>query len=331
MNKKNILWLDSFRGIACMIVVVAHIVSTHSTIGKYASGCGKIGVWCFMVLSAYLLYRPYCSENRKFGWRDLGEFYIKRVIRIFPVYLVALIFSYVIGYFPTVDEILYHLIGVHGAGHFWYMPVIMKFYLVMPLFLWMRCKLHKEKSVVMLLLLMGISLVWKPYTEYIENSTELWWYLPVFFIGMLLAEMVSVGEKRKIKKAIWYDIVTFICVIVGILFMPYVRERVWGIAPSGWLQNKYLLYGSLWAIIILCISCSKYMKAFLEKAKVLGYIGKVSFGVYLFHYPVLMKLSGNYESVWINGIITIISSIALATVVRYGVEKPIEKVKRKIM
>lgn len=33
-------YLDSLRGIACLIVLLAHIVATDSTFGIYASGCG---------------------------------------------------------------------------------------------------------------------------------------------------------------------------------------------------------------------------------------------------------------------------------------------------
>ena len=102
MKKENILWMDSLRGLACIIVVIAHIVRFQPVIGNYANGCGKIGVWCFMVLSAYLLYRPYCKEKRQFGIKDWGAFYIKRGIRILPVYFVVLIYIYIIGYFtPT--------------------------------------------------------------------------------------------------------------------------------------------------------------------------------------------------------------------------------------
>ena len=37
-------YIDSIRGIACLIVLTAHIIATDTTIGIYASGCGKIGV-----------------------------------------------------------------------------------------------------------------------------------------------------------------------------------------------------------------------------------------------------------------------------------------------
>lgn len=43
---ERVKWLHSLRGVACIIVLIAHIISTDSNIGGYASGCGKIGVWC---------------------------------------------------------------------------------------------------------------------------------------------------------------------------------------------------------------------------------------------------------------------------------------------
>lgn len=328
MKKDNILWMDSLRGLACIIVVIAHIISFHPTIGIYANGCGKIGVWCFMVLSAYLLYRPYCKEKRQFGIKDLGAFYIKRIIRILPVYFIILVFTYIMGYFTEIKEIFFHLVGVHGIGHLWYMPVIMKFYLLMPIFIIIKNKVKPIWSAIILILIFVLSAVISPNREYIENSTEIRWYLPVFVMGMLLAVLIEACRKRNITDSKRYDIVIVLCVLVGVSFIPYMREKLWGIEPSSWLQNKYLLYGMLWSLIIFCITFSRYIRLLLVKSKIISYIGKISFSIYLIHYPFLVCLSKKYANSWKNGLITIVVSVALATLINKLIEELMEKARK---
>lgn len=331
MKKENILWINSLRGLACLIVVIAHIISVNPNIGIYANGCGKIGVWCFMVLSAYLLYRPYCKEKRQFGIKDWGVFYIKRGIRILPVYFVVLVFAYIIGYFTEIKEIFFHIVGVHGIGHLWYMSVIIKFYLLMPIFIIIKNKVKPIWNAIILIIIFALSALLSPYREYIENSTEIRWYLPVFVMGMLLAMLIEVCRKRKLADSHRYDIGIILCILVGISFIPYMREKLWGIEPSSWLQNKYLLYGMLWSLIILCITFSRYIKFLLAKSKILSYIGKISFSIYLIHYPLLVCLSKTYVNSWRNGLITIMVSIALAAVINKLIEEPMEKVRRTFL
>lgn len=321
MKREKILWIDSFRGIACMIVVAAHIISTHPVFGKYANGCGKTGVWCFMVLSAYLLYTSGCDEAKTFGWHELKKFYIKRVLRIYPTYFIALICSYLMGFFSTADEILYHLLAVQGKSHFWYMPVIIKFYLIMPAFLWLKNKLTVMDNLIITGVILIVFFILYPPDRYIENSMELGWYLPVFLMGMLVAIIIAGCRKYCYKNSAWYDAGVIVCSVAGIAFTPYVRERLWGIPPSSWLQNKYFLYGTLWSIIIICISFSKCIQKLLTRTTLLASLGEISLGMYLFHYPVMGLWYSKGHVVNRNGILTVIVSMGIAVIVNIFLEK----------
>lgn len=98
------------RGIACLIVLVAHIVAT-SKYGIYASGSGKIGVWCFMLLSGFFLMLPLINDD-KF---NIKEFYIKKVFRIYPSYIIVLVLSVIVFY---KSDLIMHIFGLKGFGHF---------------------------------------------------------------------------------------------------------------------------------------------------------------------------------------------------------------------
>ena len=51
----NTNYLTAIRGFACLLVIIAHILSGMPYIGINVAGTGKIGVWLFFILSAFLL------------------------------------------------------------------------------------------------------------------------------------------------------------------------------------------------------------------------------------------------------------------------------------
>ena len=126
MNKK-LEWLESIRGIACLIVFLAHIISRDFRIGIYASGCGKIGVWVFMLISGMLSILPYIhNENLLFHIKKLPNYYVKKILKIYPSYLVAILMAWILG-FIEFESIPKYIFIIETWGHLWFMPVIIKF------------------------------------------------------------------------------------------------------------------------------------------------------------------------------------------------------------
>src|SRR5690606_21527322 len=69
--------LDGIRGIAALIVFVAHAGLGHIVPGGF-------GVTIFFFLSGYLITTLLCVEFEKTGSISLKHFYLRRVYRIFP-------------------------------------------------------------------------------------------------------------------------------------------------------------------------------------------------------------------------------------------------------
>ena len=82
-----------------------------------------------------------------------------------------------------------------------------------------------------------------PFAEYIENSIQIYWYLPVFIVGMILALIYSLTPM--FKRSIIFDFFIPTGVIGILIFTPLMRQLLWKETPSSWLQNKYLLM-SIW-------------------------------------------------------------------------------------
>jgi peptidoglycan/LPS O-acetylase OafA/YrhL len=104
-TKGNIYVLDGIRAIACLSVVMFHInlittrdlplwvpQSAPSLISGLAFS-GDTGVTLFFVLSGFLLFLPYARVIlfNEAAWPSTWQFYIRRILRILPVYYLSLI------------------------------------------------------------------------------------------------------------------------------------------------------------------------------------------------------------------------------------------------
>ena len=88
--------------------------------------------------------------------------------------------------------------------------------------------------------------------------------------------------------------------------------------------------GGLWCLIILGIVKGKIWKAWLNKSRILQWIGEISFPLYLIHYPILMRLNAT-EMGWTRKvIIVLVTSIPLAAILHWGVEKPCITLSKKL-
>jgi len=79
--------LDSLRGVACLMVLVAHLKSIRF-MHWMPDSLGAAGVGIFFVLSGFLITRILLADRA--AGRGLTAFYNRRVARIFPIYYLTL-------------------------------------------------------------------------------------------------------------------------------------------------------------------------------------------------------------------------------------------------
>lgn len=320
VSKDRLDWLESLRGIGCLFVLGAHLGSLHPQYGMYTNGCGKIGVWLFMVTSGFLLF--YTRDGIKFGIKDVPLFYLSKVLRIYPIYIIGLFGAYYTGAISNLKSLVKHLLCLEGTGHFWYMAVILKFYLIAPIFLILYSNIKKKKYFYIGVALIGCQIaILFPFQKYIENSISIWWYLPVFIMGMILFVVYNIH----IANGVVGDICAVIAALMIIMVTPFFRELLFGKEPSRFLQNKYLFIGLLWCVIIIGIKNGRYLKRFLDRAVILQYVGKWSFSIYIFHYIIMWKLFADGITWKWNVFIVIVASILIGFILNMCIEKPCRK------
>jgi peptidoglycan/LPS O-acetylase OafA/YrhL len=146
--------LDGVRGIAILLVmlhnltILEHRESFAGKLWVFGTDAGWIGVQLFFVLSGFLITGILLDERGQ--PRFFRDFYIRRIVRIFPLYYLVLFVRFAIlprflpdtavpvelaiGFWLYVSnwtDLVTH--GVNGFGHFWSLAVEEQFYLAWPL------------------------------------------------------------------------------------------------------------------------------------------------------------------------------------------------------
>ena len=353
---KRMIWLDSVRGLAILIVLAVHIIQAVPKYHDAVSGCGKMGVWLLFLLTGFFTFRPYLIDNKKNT--DINSvnpedktfvkqyvmaslrFYLKRIIRIYPAFSVVLVLSVLIGYLG-VPEAVKNFLLLEGTGHFWTLPVELKFYLVTPLFGFVFSVFKKREYRISLLVFTAVMFSFLFfYKNCPENSIQLGWYLPVLLSGALLNYVICNGHKttdgenasfkRNKTRLSIYDAAAVSILVLLFLMVPGIRHVIFGIPVSRYLSDKYLFLSLLWMAFLFSIDRSSYILSFLEKSRILPFFGKISYSLYLVHYIVIQHLGLFIENQKLKSVMALILSLILSLLLERIIERPVIRLSKKL-
>lgn len=298
--------LNGMRAIAAIAVVISHITVGLKEFnldpfifGVFADGNPKglylagYGVSIFFVLSGFLI--TYLLEEEELGnGIDIKKFYIRRILRIWPLYYMYLLLALILILFYGLDINIKSLCsyiffaanvpfiletGLPFLGHYWSLGVEEQFYLFWP---WVIKKINYLVSVIIILIiiLIGFKIV-----------------LHIFYPHCLLEKIIHVTR--------------FHCMMIGGLGAVLYRKN----------NNLFLIITDnkltqliCWVIILLVAVNKFHVASFLDneiisvvalfiiigqiKIKnriinlelgVFDFLGKISYGIYVIH-PMLILL-----------------------------------------
>lgn len=303
--------LDALRGIFALAVVFSHIALIRYYFGlsddfliPVISQLGKIGVTGFFVLSGFLITINLLKEKEtdKPVGKKMGSFYLKRILRIWPLYYAVILAS--IFVFPHIDLLRFTLppniqdaralpgshiyyyallpqvplaksIVLPFAEPTWSIGVEEIFYLIIPvLFLF-----KKVKKDILIYIAIGFILL-KYVLFYTIVDDPMAYPTTLFTLNMLNLcrfECILVGcfagcmffEGHKYLEKI--GMVHFIAACVLLLLFTATIE---------YTTYQYYHFAAVFAIIILY--AAKNPHTFLNN-RVFAFIGKISFSLYMTH------------------------------------------------
>ncbi len=346
---KYIKELDSLRAFAVTLVIISHI---HSLTYFKSFALGGIGVGFFFVLSGFLITGILLHEKNKPD-SSLGNtlkiFYSRRTLRIFPAYYLFLWIVYSLGNKQIVEHPFYFLFygsnilffkQASYAGELsptWSLAVEEQFYITWPLLLLAVNKKYTKQVII-------AGIIFSPLFKIIvtvlckvygQNSSLIGALMPSNIIYLLSGAYLAWLTIQKSNR-----LAQFTHFIIPILLIAcyYVLHLV----IHGALLNSFLFQGvvtmvSVWIINLILIRNKAGNSINWLKNKVMVYIGKISYGMYLYHtiaVSLLLSFMGNYNVLLqhplTDFIVTYSCTFLVASVSWFLFEKPINSWKNKL-
>lgn len=361
--------LNALRFLAAFLVFASHVelLKSRSGFENYyytptVYALGGSAVTFFFVLSGFLITYLLFIEKDVSGRISLRQFYLRRILRIWPLYYTVVLAGFFIFphipylqdsisgelyddfylklllflfLFPNVSYVLFpHTPYISPA---WSIGVEEQFYLAWP---WLLSRTKKPLR-LFIILLFGIYLI---------------------KVILTLIQLISNSQTDEIAQKILYIMyfTRFECMIIGAIFAYILHRKKARLLKI--LFNKYLqifayiaiiallgtgfqipalnqiIYSSLFGIIILNLSANPATVFKLEN-KILNYLGQISFGLYMYHelaigisIRVLKDLSFNFNYSGPNLLLyafALLVTIGVASLSYFLLEKPFLRLKTR--
>jgi peptidoglycan/LPS O-acetylase OafA/YrhL len=306
--------LDGLRAVAVIGVWFEHWGVAQEPGFRYVEW-GRLAVWLFFVLSGFLITGILLKSKRDVddGRQDLGRaarvFYIRRFLRILPIYYVTL-FAAAVAVPEVRKAFVWHLtyttdfwLSLHPdqypAGvHFWTLAVEEQFYLLWP---WLVLLLSLKRLPGVLLALIFLSIIYRMVIVFSGIPTQSPVAVPLpllgnvdkFAMGSLIAVYQAQGESSRVRN------LTRIGLAAGLpLLVLLETARCLTVDRHGWrvsllnspndLRLTFALTSFVagWFFVWMVTRASTGFRGALGRllsARPVILVGKISFGLYLFH------------------------------------------------
>ncbi|MEI9579761.1 acyltransferase [Enterobacter asburiae] len=324
MKENKINSADGVRGFALMIVVVMHATGLFfPSLHDHLGGTGQPGVWLFFVLSAFLLTHKYI--NTGFSVLNTVSYFLGRTIRILPIFYMAVIIYWLMGFYDV--EKMKSIISFDSTYiHLWTIPVEFKFYFLLPVIVYIESIIQRVAGrlyslLFLVLLTLAFSIIY-PYTSEDING-RLPFYIPVFMYGVIVAFVYNYF-KVKVSRLVC-DGLSIVIVFMFVILTPPFQ------GVNGWLGNKFVLLGPFIAIFIYLQVLGHGYVSMALSSKVMTYLGKYSFSIYLFHIMIIFIIYPTFINNIAAYLVTIALCIGGGVVAYHCVESPLESFRHKLM
>jgi peptidoglycan/LPS O-acetylase OafA/YrhL len=357
--------LDGLRAIAAFAVIFAHLsywfkypqtefYKSFKLLLSFDEAGGRLGVIFFFVLSGFLITYLLFAEQEKNKKINVIFFYIRRILRIWPLYFITLIIGFVIYpiymHFSGIDffensrwwmfalflanfDHIYHAFpSTNILGVQWSVSVEEQFYLLWPLIFVLFNR--RNYFPYILVTLVVLSELFSVFVAYRLNAGDyhLLACLKYLSLGALLAYFCFYKTEKvlavlnKIKK---WQIVLIYIVCIPLLFMQH------------FISDQFELYKRLYHILPLFFfgfviveqnfSENSFFK--IGKFPLLSWLGRISYGLYLTHMIalniVVALFTNGEEYVLLKNVLTILITVLISYFSYHTIEKYFLSLKNK--
>ncbi len=316
---KNKVYFPSLNGVrfVAAIGVIMHHLEQHKHIfglknvytNSFVGGVfGKLGIIFFFVLSGFLITYLLMKEKESTGTISIRSFYIRRMLRIWPLYyLITLLGLFVlphipflhipgmsehlheyfwlkvvlcIFFLPNIVDTIFRATPIPFTDQTWSVGVEEQFYFAWPwLVSYSKNLIRTLIGVIVFYLIVRFSLealnYYYPKNAFFDNANYFWEFFCIddMAMGGIMAWLLY-HKKEK---------------VLAFFFNKYVQIATYTLLAIITVKGlaihhlTYELYAAPFAIVIVNIAANKNTIISFEN-KILDYLGRITYGLYLYHY-----------------------------------------------
>lgn len=342
--------LDGLRFFAFLLVVFRHLPAANfpglSTLNEY----GWIGVDLFFVLSAFLFFHLLEMEFEKSGRISAGKFYLRRVLRLYPLmvaFSVVMLIAYgskdglgiyrLLGIALAIDNLIGWFRGFSSIGytsHLWTLSYEFQVYLVIPI-AFIAYKTMPRRT--FLLILLGIFL-YSSVARAVMFASGARMHV-TYTTPFLRPDSVLAGLALYILRPTWNVWLSIAAAVVSLAIILSL--------PLPWLSQAASAISypmiAIFSASIADIALRSRAAGTLLSIRPLLFMGEISFGLYVYHLlaisfarDLLAYLAGRGLSYSASAIdfamllaTTLVITVAMAAVSYFAFERPFLRIKKR--
>ena len=336
--------LDGVRGIAILLVLAVH---TNHLFGWSLLKGGSIGVDIFFVLSGFLITCLLLEEWAATGTVNLRHFYVRRCLRLIPALILLLVALLLLSNFlfspeeaaqtrRTAPIALVYLTDFFASlspetalgalRHTWSLAMEEHFYLLWPpVLLWLLKRGFSKRVLFALTVSLALAVCFhrallfqfaaSPARTYYGFDTR----VDSLLIGCAAAMAVSWGLLRGMSRVNILAIALIVVFAIGTDFATPIMH-----------EGGFTILAATTALLLinLVLTQKGSLHTVLE-SRLLVWIGRISYGLYLWHYP-MFKWIKYLSAPWpVKLALALLATFALASLSFYVFERPLLRLKKR--
>ena len=343
-KRKYIKEIDGLRALAVIMVLAYHLKMPFAK-------SGLLGVTVFFVISGYLITGILINEIEESGGVDLKNFWLRRIRRLLPAVLsMAVVMIFVSAVVNRVvftkgcNDLLSAVFGYNNwwqifrkvsyfenAGapspftHCWSLAIETQFYLIYPILLILLSKARNRgkvfAAVTAVLAMISVVLMGVLYSPDGDPS-RVYYGTDTRAFSLLIGALAAIQKeyhiiKVKLRGKLW-AVIGSISILILIGMMMLISS-----------YSSFLYYGGqaivsvLAAFVVYAVTVSRSLLNIILGSSILKWIGDRSYSIYLWHYPIIVLMSGGKRATWWIVILEVVLSVGFAELSYRFIETPV--------
>lgn len=333
--------LDVVRFCAFLAVFGHHTLprtGNHARWITTAADAMGFGLSLFFVLSAYLITLLLLREREQTGSIHLVPFYKRRVLRIWPLYLLGIGIGVVraVGHGVFLQQKTWFIAALLLSGnlvypgtilmsHLWSISIEEQFYLFFP----SACRTFGRRGMLLFaLVLIVVANVTLVHFAHIRADLD----VQVWFSSFVQFEMFAAGILLALadKHLPRWTTGTSMVAVSGAVLLWVGSTAEFHLKATGAFASSPL--GLCLGYATVALACCLFLVAVqgLPAPAPMVYSGKISYGLYVFHLPVIALISARFPTYALGVLVSLVLTYGVAAISYRYFEMPFLQIKRRL-